>query len=85
MPQDFSPFDVSRANEPSITAIRDAISRFEDAGTISQLDTAILFSARDGELDRLLHAATALRNEGLDRSGRTGVITYSKKVFIPIT
>ena len=29
--------------------------------------------------------ASAIRDEGLERSGRAGVITYSKKVFIPIT
>ena len=82
MPQDFS-LDVT--SEPTVALVRDAMSRFEDTGRLSQLDTQLLFSARDGELDRLLHAATSLRDKGLDRSGRSGVITYSKKVFIPIT
>ncbi|WP_308288967.1 7,8-didemethyl-8-hydroxy-5-deazariboflavin synthase CofG, partial [Microbacterium sp. Bi128] len=45
------------------------------------------------ETERLLHApldvlsrhASALRDEGLARAGRPHVITYSRKVFVPLT
>ncbi|MDF2044795.1 7,8-didemethyl-8-hydroxy-5-deazariboflavin synthase CofG [Microbacterium sp. Kw_RZR3] len=45
------------------------------------------------ETERLLHApldelfpvAGALRDEGLARAGRPGVLTYSRKVFVPLT
>ncbi|WP_100812748.1 MULTISPECIES: 7,8-didemethyl-8-hydroxy-5-deazariboflavin synthase CofG [unclassified Microbacterium] len=44
-----------------------------------------LLAARGTELDVLLDAATACRDEGLRRAGRPGIITYSRKVFIPLT
>ncbi|WP_295789274.1 7,8-didemethyl-8-hydroxy-5-deazariboflavin synthase CofG [uncultured Microbacterium sp.] len=36
-------------------------------------------------LDVLLPAASALRDEGLALAGRPGVVTYSRKVFVPLT
>lgn len=39
----------------------------------------------DAPLDVLLPAASALRDEGLALAGRPGVITYSRKVFVPLT
>ncbi|MFH8248837.1 7,8-didemethyl-8-hydroxy-5-deazariboflavin synthase CofG [Microbacterium sp. B2969] len=37
------------------------------------------------DLDALLVRASALRDEGLAAAGRPGVITYSRKVFVPLT
>jgi FO synthase len=62
-----------------------ALSRVESSHDIDLLDAATLFSARGEQLNRLLEVASQLRDEGLARSGRAGIITYSKKVFIPIT
>ncbi len=45
-------------------------------------ETASLLHA---DLDALLPVAAALRDEGLERAGRPGVITYSRKVFVPLT
>ncbi|WP_374946790.1 7,8-didemethyl-8-hydroxy-5-deazariboflavin synthase CofG [Agreia sp.] len=67
------------------TEILDALGRLESDAPVSQADAEALFSARGDELERLLAVATRLRDDGLDRSGRTGIITYSKKVFIPVT
>lgn len=36
-------------------------------------------------LDELLARASALRDEGLAAAGRAGIITYSRKVFVPLT
>ncbi|WP_039394048.1 7,8-didemethyl-8-hydroxy-5-deazariboflavin synthase CofG, partial [Microbacterium mangrovi] len=36
-------------------------------------------------LDELLERAGAIRDEGLAAAGRPGVITYSRKVFVPLT
>ncbi|MFK9842789.1 hypothetical protein ACJENN_27460, partial [Escherichia coli] len=36
-------------------------------------------------LDVLSRAAAQLRDEGLERAGRSRVITYSRKVFVPLT
>lgn len=67
------------------TALHEALSRVEASRTVDQRDAELLFDARDADLERLLSVASALRDEGLENSGRDGVITYSKKVFIPIT
>lgn len=37
------------------------------------------------DLDELMARASALRDEGLDAAGRPGIITYSRKVFVPLT
>lgn len=42
-------------------------------------------AARGPVLDALLHVAADLRDRGLADDGRPGVITYSRKVFIPLT
>src|SRR6266511_6352444 len=42
-------------------------------------------AARGEALDELLAAAGAVRDAGLVAAGRPGVVTYSKKVFIPLT
>jgi FO synthase len=44
-----------------------------------------LLSARDGALAELLAAAARVRDEGLVAAGRPGVVTYSRKVFVPLT
>lgn len=70
---------------PSVREIRRALSRAGSSHDFDAFDAAVLFSARGEELDRLLDIASGLRDEGLARAGRPGVITYSKKVFIPVT
>ncbi|MBN1171784.1 MAG: 5-amino-6-(D-ribitylamino)uracil--L-tyrosine 4-hydroxyphenyl transferase CofH, partial [Micromonosporaceae bacterium] len=44
-----------------------------------------LLAARGKALDDLIEAAGALRDAGLAAAGRPGVVTYSRKVFIPLT
>ncbi|MFF1876292.1 7,8-didemethyl-8-hydroxy-5-deazariboflavin synthase CofG [Leifsonia sp. NPDC058230] len=51
--------------------------------TVDQAEA--LVGATGADLERLLDASARLRDEGLARAGRPGVITYSKKVFLPIT
>jgi len=50
-------------------------------------EAAVLLSASTdrGALDDLLGAAAAVRDAGLVDAGRPGVVTYSRKVFIPLT
>jgi len=62
-----------------------ALDRIERDRSVTESDAAILGAARGADLERLLAVASAIRDEGLERAGRAGVITYSKKVFIPIT
>ena len=44
-----------------------------------------LLDARGADLDRLLAVAGRIRDNGLLDAGRPGVITYSRKVFLPLT
>ncbi|CUR58391.1 FO synthase [metagenome] len=48
-------------------------------------EAAALLAARDESLDRLCAVAARVRDAGLIRAGRPGVVTYSPKVFFPIT
>ncbi len=48
-------------------------------------EATALLAARGADLDRLLAVAGRLRDQGLVAAGRPGVITYSPKVFIPLT
>ncbi len=60
--------------------------RAADAGLPpGRADAEALLHARGDDLDDLLEIAGRLREEGLERAGRPGVITYSRKVFIPLT
>jgi FO synthase len=75
--------DIPRS--PSRREIHRALSQATRPESFTVSDAAVLFSARGDELDRLLEISSALRDTGLARAGRSGVITYSKKVFIPVT
>jgi FO synthase len=48
-------------------------------------EAAVLLAARDEQLDELLDVAGRVRDVGLVDAGRSSVVTYSRKVFIPLT
>ena len=53
---------------------------------LADVDTLVgLLSARGPELDELLARAAARRDAPLAEQGRDGVVTYSPKVFVPLT
>ncbi|HYN93227.1 MAG TPA: bifunctional FO biosynthesis protein CofGH [Pilimelia sp.] len=70
------------ANESSI---RRALRRAVDGRSLDVPEAAVLLAARGAALDDLLAAAGSVRDAGLVAAGRPGVVTYSKKVFIPLT
>src|SRR6516162_7786283 len=70
---------------PPATAIRRALARARDGKPLDQGEAATLLHARGADLDRLLGYAGRARDVGLTAAGRPGVITYSRKVFIPLT
>src|ERR1700761_7787552 len=70
---------------PTASAISRALKRAESGVTIDATEAETLLHARGADLDRLLTAAGRVRDAGLERTGRPGVITYSRKVFIPVT
>jgi FO synthase len=60
----------------------------ERAGAGDRLDldaTTALLGATGAEFEQLIALAGALRDEGLAAAGRPSLITYSRKVFVPLT
>ncbi|MDR2984738.1 MAG: bifunctional FO biosynthesis protein CofGH [Nocardiopsaceae bacterium] len=72
-------------NPPPPNALRRALARARDGKPVDQSEAAILLHARGEQLTELLGYAARTRDAGLAAAGRPGVITYSKKVFIPLT
>ncbi|NYJ30223.1 bifunctional FO biosynthesis protein CofGH [Galbitalea soli] len=70
---------------PTASAISRALKRAESGVTLDAVEAETLMHARAGDLERLLVAASRVRDAGLAKAGRPGVITYSRKVFIPVT
>jgi FO synthase len=85
MPQeDGSP--AARPSRERLAQALDGARRAAESGIPPTADDAeALLFARGSDLDRLLDTASRLRDAGLERAGRPGVITYSRKVFIPLT
>jgi FO synthase len=71
--------------EPTASAMRRALRRARDSVTLDPAEAAVLLHARGDDLDALCAAASRVRDAGLAEAGRPGVITYSRKVFIPLT
>ncbi|MDL5351880.1 7,8-didemethyl-8-hydroxy-5-deazariboflavin synthase CofG [Microbacterium sp. zg-YB36] len=70
---------------PEAATVDDALARAEAGARLDADDAEVLLHAGGEAFDRLLRAAARLRDEGLAASGRPGVITYSRKVFVPLT
>jgi FO synthase len=65
--------------------MRRALARARDGKALDATEAGILLQARGGDLEQLLSFASRTRDAGLEAAGRPGVITYSRKVFIPLT
>ena len=61
------------------------MARAERGAALDVPEAAALLAATGPELDRLTAAAAKVRDAGLLAAGRPGVVTYSPKVFIPVT
>ncbi|HEY0812050.1 MAG TPA: bifunctional FO biosynthesis protein CofGH [Pseudonocardia sp.] len=70
---------------PSDAAVRRALRRARDGAVLDVTEAAVLLAARGEHLDELLTSAARVRDAGLVAEGRPGVVTYSRKVFIPLT
>ncbi|WP_343049153.1 bifunctional FO biosynthesis protein CofGH [Nocardioides perillae] len=65
--------------------VRRAVARAERGAALDLAEATALLAARGEELDRLCAAAARVRDAGLEAAGRPGVVTYSPKVFVPVT
>ncbi|SFF41825.1 FO synthase [Actinoplanes philippinensis] len=70
---------------PTEASIRRALRRAADGKAIDVDEAVALLTARDEQFDELLAIAGGIRDAGLREAGRPGVVTYSRKVFIPLT
>jgi len=70
---------------PSASALRRALRRARDGVSLDLDEAAVLLAARGSDLGELLAVAGRVRDAGLVDAGRPGVVTYSRKVFIPLT
>ncbi|MBA2956035.1 bifunctional FO biosynthesis protein CofGH [Nocardioides sp. MAH-18] len=76
-------------DQPTPQQVRRALARAERGAALDVAEAAVLLAAAGPELDRLTAAAAKVRDAGLVAAGRVvngrGVVTYSPKVFIPVT
>lgn len=70
---------------PTASAMRRALARARDGKTLDVTEAEVLLHARGEALDQLLEHAGRVRDAGLEAAGRPDVITYSRKVFVPLT
>jgi FO synthase len=70
---------------PTLRAVRRAVHRAHDGRTIDAEEAVALLHAQGEELRGLMEAAALVRDSGLADAGRPGLVTYSRKVFVPLT
>ncbi len=72
--------------QPAVASgLRRALRRARDGVSLDPAEAEILLSARGDGLADLCGSAARVRDQGLADAGRPGVITYSRKVFIPLS
>lgn len=67
------------------SSIADVLDRAAAGERLGLDDADALLGAEGADFERMLQIAGDMREAGLAASGRRGVITYSRKVFIPLT
>src|SRR5271168_1983530 len=82
-----SPVVPPKANA---SAIRRVLRRARDGVALNIDEAAVAMTARGADLVELCASAARVRDAGLEAAGRRGpdgrlAITYSRKVFIPVT
>ncbi len=67
------------------TAMRRVLRRAADGVALNHDEATVALHARGDDLTALSAAAANVRDAGLAAAGRPSVVTYSRKVFIPLT
>ncbi|ROO51665.1 FO synthase subunit 1 /FO synthase subunit 2 [Micromonospora sp. Llam0] len=73
------------AEQPTTASVRRALRRAASGRSLDLEEAVALLAASGAEFDELLDLAGSLRDAGLRDAGRPGVVTYSRKVFVPLT
>jgi FO synthase len=69
----------------AVAGMRRALARARDGKALDADEATILLAARGEDLVALCASAARVRDQGLVDAGRPGTVTYSRKVFIPLT
>lgn len=85
-----TPVVPPRSEMVSSTALRRVLRRARDGVALNVDEAAIAMTARGADLADLCASAARVRDAGLEAAGRRGAhgrlpVSYSRKVFIPIT
>ena len=76
---------TTAARPANDSALRRALRRARDGAALDITEASTLLRARGEQLTELCRSAGRIRDQGLLDAGRPGIITYSRKVFIPLT
>nr|WP_231609774.1 bifunctional FO biosynthesis protein CofGH [Rhodococcus sp. CX] len=79
------PGAAGRTEAQAVPGMRRALRRARDGVTLNVDEAAVLLQARGADLEDLCASAARVRDAGLAAEGRPGTVTYSRKVFVPIT
>ncbi|MGB8652687.1 MAG: bifunctional FO biosynthesis protein CofGH [Mycobacteriales bacterium] len=69
----------------AVPGMRRALARARDGKPLDVDEAAVLLAARGDDLTELCAAAARVRDQGLEDAGRPRTVTYSRKVFVPLT
>jgi FO synthase len=69
----------------SPAGLRRALARARAGKALDVDEAEVLLAARGAALEELCGSAARVRDAGLLAAGRPGVVTYSRKVFVPLT
>jgi FO synthase len=75
----------SESSDVTEAAMRRALDRARDGEPLDQGEATVLLHAKGDDLRALLQYASGVRDAGLEAAKRPKIITYSRKVFIPLT
>ncbi|KQU61511.1 2-phospho-L-lactate guanylyltransferase [Rhodococcus sp. Leaf278] len=70
---------------PAPSAMRRVLRRARDGVSLNVDEATVLLHARGDDLTDLMASASRVRDAGLESAGRPKTVSYSRKVFVPIT
>jgi FO synthase len=79
------PEEGREVSQITASAMRRTLARARDGKSLDTGEATILLHARGDDLQTLLTYASRTRDAGLEAASRPKTITYSRKVFIPLT
>ena len=77
--------DVTVATMPHDREVRRAVVRAQAGRSLDVSEVTVLLAARGEHLERLMEVAARVRDAGLEAAGRPATVTFSPKVFVPVT